>query len=93
MPSKINAVFSTALFIFMATEAGPVLQHKPLYDGEDRSPTTQKELLGWYSYGVAAEVFAVCGVGRCCIFTALIVCYLMLMTRFISPCDTRAVST
>lgn len=49
----------------MATEAGPVLQQKPRYDGEDTSPTTQTELLGWYSYGVAAEVFAVCGVGRC----------------------------
>jgi hypothetical protein len=71
----------------MATEAGPVLQHKPRYDGEDRSPTTQKELLGWYSYGVAAEVFAVCGVGMCYNYCP-VVCYLMFITRFISPRDT-----
>jgi len=30
---------------------------------EDTSPTTDKELWGWYCYGMAAEVFAVCGVG------------------------------
>lgn len=35
----------------------------PRYEGEDTSPTTHRELLGWYSYGLAAEVFAVCGVG------------------------------
>jgi hypothetical protein len=46
----------------MATGQGSV--RKSRYDGEDTSPTTQKELLGWYSYGVAAEVFAVCGVGK-----------------------------
>lgn len=33
------------------------------YHGEDTSPTSQRELLGWYMYGLAAEVFAVCGVG------------------------------
>lgn len=48
----------------MASEPDPVRLRKPRYDGEDTSPTTQKELLGWYSYGVAAEVFAVCGVGK-----------------------------
>jgi len=44
---------------------------KMAYDGEpiryareDTEVTTQKELLGWYSYGLAAEVFAVCGVGQ-----------------------------
>lgn len=35
----------------------------PRYEGEDTSPTTDRELKGWYSYGLAAEVFAVCGVG------------------------------
>ncbi|KAH7132619.1 autophagy-related protein 22-1 [Dendryphion nanum] len=33
------------------------------YEGEDTSPTTSLELNGWYSYAVAAEVFAVVGVG------------------------------
>ncbi|KAJ4305670.1 Autophagy protein 22 [Kalmusia sp. IMI 367209] len=33
------------------------------YDDEDMSPTTPRELKGWYSYAVAAEVFAVVGVG------------------------------
>ena len=32
-------------------------------DGEDTFPTTERELRGWFSYGIAAEIFAVCGVG------------------------------
>lgn len=35
----------------------------PRYSGEDTTPTTQREVRGWYAYGIAAEVFAVCGVG------------------------------
>ena len=35
----------------------------PQYPGEDTRPTSQKEILGWYSYGFAAEVFVICGVG------------------------------
>jgi UMF1 family MFS transporter len=35
----------------------------PSYEGEDLSPTTARELRGFYAYGLAAEVFAVCGVG------------------------------
>jgi len=38
----------------------------PLYDDEDTTLTTERELMGWYSYGLAAEVFAVCGVGAHC---------------------------
>ncbi|KAJ5081084.1 Major facilitator superfamily domain general substrate transporter [Penicillium angulare] len=38
-------------------------QRPPRYVGEDTTPTTHREILGWYSYGIAAEVFAVCGVG------------------------------
>lgn len=34
------------------------------YKGEDTSPTTPRELNGWYSYAIAAEVFAVVGVGK-----------------------------
>lgn len=35
----------------------------PRYEGEDVSPTTARELKGFYAYGLAAEIFAVCGVG------------------------------
>ena len=35
----------------------------PRYEGEDLSPTTNLELRGFYAYGLAAEVFAVCGIG------------------------------
>lgn len=35
----------------------------PLYPGEDTRLTSTKELSGWYSYGWAAEVFVICGVG------------------------------
>jgi UMF1 family MFS transporter len=46
----------------------PTLQHtttrQPRFDGEDVSPTTVRELRGFYAYGVAAEIFAVCGVGK-----------------------------
>lgn len=34
------------------------------YEGEDTSPTTQRELNGWLAYPIAAEVFAVVAVGR-----------------------------
>jgi UMF1 family MFS transporter len=34
------------------------------YENEDTSPTTKRELRGWYSYAIAAEVFAVVGVGE-----------------------------
>lgn len=36
----------------------------PRYEAEDVSPTSEKELRGWYSCGLAAEIFAVCGVGK-----------------------------
>ncbi|RAL07561.1 MFS transporter [Aspergillus homomorphus CBS 101889] len=35
----------------------------PQYPGDDIRPTSKKELVGWYSYGWAAEVFAVCAMG------------------------------
>lgn len=71
----------------MASVRGPVLQRKPRYDGEDTSPTTQKELLGWYSYGVAAEVFAVCGVGKHQICVLYSTQYLRSMIRLIPTRD------
>jgi UMF1 family MFS transporter len=42
---------------------GPELR-TPRYAGEDVSETTPREIRGWYFYGLAAEVYAVCGVGR-----------------------------
>jgi UMF1 family MFS transporter len=36
----------------------------PRYPGEDTRLTSRKELAGWYSYGWAAEVFVVCGIGK-----------------------------
>lgn len=35
------------------------------YADEDTRPTSEKELWGWYSYGWAAEVFAICAMGKC----------------------------
>jgi MFS transporter, UMF1 family len=46
-------------------EAGGT-RRAPRYSGEDTSLTTVKELWGWYSSGLAAEVYAVCGVGKQC---------------------------
>ena len=34
------------------------------YEGEDTSLTTKRELHGWFAYTIAAEVFAVVGVGE-----------------------------
>lgn len=42
------------------SERHPLL---PQYPGDDTRPTSKKELAGWYSYGWAAEVFAVCAMG------------------------------
>ncbi|KAK8222028.1 Autophagy protein 22 [Zalaria obscura] len=35
----------------------------PRYPGEDTRRTSTKELLGFYMYGFAAEVFVICGIG------------------------------
>ena len=34
------------------------------FPAQDVSPTTERELRGFYAYGIAAEVIAVCGVGN-----------------------------
>lgn len=39
------------------------VQPRVRYEGEDTSPTTTRELNGWYAYPIAAEVFAVVAVG------------------------------
>ncbi|KAA8650013.1 MFS transporter [Aspergillus tanneri] len=41
------------------TEISP----RPQYPGDDTRYTSKKELTGWYSYGWAAEAFAVCAMG------------------------------
>lgn len=33
------------------------------YPGDDPRPTSKRELVGWYCYGWAAEVFTVCAMG------------------------------
>lgn len=47
----------------MPSEDDGVHDRPVRYANEDTSPTTERELRGWYSYGIAAEVFAVAGVG------------------------------
>lgn len=44
-------------------------QRVPRYNEEDTSVTTKRELMGWYAYNLAAEVFAVGGVGKCFIYS------------------------
>ncbi|KAG6207328.1 Autophagy protein 22 [Claviceps purpurea] len=43
--------------------SGSDLGRVPQYVGHDARPTSFKELLGWYMYGFAAEVYVVCGIG------------------------------
>lgn len=45
------------------------------YEGEDTSPTTSREIWGWYCYGLAAEIFAVCGVGESRICFSVVLYY------------------
>jgi UMF1 family MFS transporter len=35
----------------------------PKHAGHDARPTSQKELMGWYSYAFAAETYVICGIG------------------------------
>ncbi|KJX97704.1 autophagy-related protein 22 [Zymoseptoria brevis] len=44
-------------------ESGRGEARTPRFPGEDLTPTTERELKGWYFAGLAAEVYAVCGVG------------------------------
>lgn len=40
----------------------------PRFADEDTRPTSTKELVGFYAYSFAAEVFIVCGIGRSGLF-------------------------
>lgn len=62
--SNLVFMLSNVLAAFRSTpESVGTPRRPPRYDGEDTTPTSHREILGWYSYGIAAEVFAVCGVG------------------------------
>ena len=66
-------------------------QRPPRYADEDTTPTSDREILGWYAYGIAAEVFAVCGVGLCRPTQSVKISYqLDGLPRIIFALDTRA---
>jgi UMF1 family MFS transporter len=44
-------------------DADTLQETRKSYEGEDTSPTSERELKGWYAYPIAAEVFAVVAVG------------------------------
>ena len=52
----------------MERQAQAPSNHQPEYEGEDSRLTSRKELAGWYSYGWAAEVFAICAMGTSVFF-------------------------
>lgn len=54
----------------------------PQYHGDDTRFTSKKELTGWYSYGWAAEVFAICAMGE---FSCSLRQHLELSQRITSP--------
>jgi hypothetical protein len=63
-PLKLSSLLSfpkLATRKFMSRDNGAA--RAPRFEGEDVSPTTERELRGWYSIGLAAEIYAVCGVG------------------------------
>jgi hypothetical protein len=59
------------------------------YENEDTTPTSDRELKGWYSYGLAAEIFAVAGVGKY-VFTQQRVHIANKFSRLVSPGHSRA---
>jgi hypothetical protein len=64
-PLKLSLLLSfpkLAASKYMSRDNGAA--RAPRFEGEDVSPTTERELRGWYSIGLAAEIYAVCGVGR-----------------------------
>lgn len=79
-----------AAFTPPASDEG-VEQRPPRYAGEDTTPTSHQEILGWYSYGIAAEVFAVCGVGKLTSELSIFVmnCILIAQSRVFSALDPR----
>jgi len=71
----------------MSGEEDSVQDRPARYANEDTSPTTERELRGWYSYGIAAEVFAVAGVGAwsCAIYNPALG---LIGRRLVPSCDT-----
>lgn len=63
-----NSEYSFALAIqriYMSLEEHGRPKRATRFEGEDTSPTSTKELNGWYAYSLAAEIYAVVGVGKC----------------------------
>lgn len=50
---------------FIDDEDGVPISHaaRRNYEDEDTTPTTDREVKGWYGYTIAAEVYAVVAVG------------------------------
>ena len=51
----------------------------PRYTGEDTRETTEREIRGFYCYSAAAEVFAVCGVGK--VYFSLLQLYILTLAN------------
>lgn len=64
--------------------AAELQQRPPRYSGEDTTPTSKREIWGWYAYGIAAEVFAVCGVGKANYSRVLVLLDLVVVVLIIS---------
>lgn len=70
----------------------------PQYAGDDTRPTSRKELAGWYSYGWAAEVFAVCAMGTLefrhfPLLYFIVFFFFFLALRLMALCSQRVLST
>lgn len=87
MLASILAAFSSS-----APDDG-VQQRPPRYAGEDTTPTSHREILGWYSYGIAAEVFAVCGVGKLTAPLVILECFLVATSAETNSTQSRVIST
>lgn len=58
-----SEVCSTITSMGPGSADGSEERHPAAYEGEDTRPTSRKELLGFYAYSFAAEVFVICGLG------------------------------
>jgi hypothetical protein len=69
-------------------------QRSSRFEGEDETATSAKELWGWYSYSIGAEVFAVTGVGVSLLTNYFIsVIHRLTRARFIFAHHLRATGT
>lgn len=70
-------------------------QRTPRYPGEDTTPTSKQEIWGWYAYGIAAEVFAVCAVGSldCLFWDSMILILIAFSNRLVFAAHLGATSS